>query len=480
MRVLTSILLATAMVLVWSAPTSAQVSSNNICDNPNIGCCGDLTLVLLNPDIAPGSDGFIRASGSLFVQFQAIGASADQIAAFGFSFGAHVTDFPDSVCDLPSAAWFTGQQVINYRADTNPDDGFFINLQTPLVPDGQYTAAVHAYDASNNELARFWAKAIVSNCDAGAPVERCPDDAEQHKNNDATMPWPIVLPGDGQLPDGQSGLSIEFAEPLSELKVTLNGEDITDQLEQWEGRLWDNDYVPGYGPHGLSTILVPECTLPSPAHQCVTLGEAYRWTVRELNAADVLRVEAKDAAGNLATKDIHIGSAVTGGAITAEIPILTWAANAVEVETTATQSAVFQFTIQNSGGSEGHPFTTGEAPEGWDLVWQPAHVPVPSGDSRDQEFVVTPPAGTPPGSYQVNATLEYTAGGVPKTLGQTLTVTVLPGTGGGSASGAGTGGGGGGNAGTDSGGEGEDSPGPGALVLVGLLGVAALVARRRD
>src|SRR5699024_8610886 len=92
----------------------------------------------------------------------------------------------------------------NYRADRDPSDGFFIPVKTMLVPDGIYAAAVHAYDEGNNELARFWARAIVDNCDnqTASPQEKCDGDAAQLVAHDRTAPWPIVLPGDGEPLDG--------------------------------------------------------------------------------------------------------------------------------------------------------------------------------------------------------------------------------------------------------------------------------------
>lgn len=417
---LTSVFLATAFAFVPGA-----AAQGDTCANPNVGCCGDLDLILLNPDLQPGSDGFIRASGNSFVQFQAIGAAADQIETFGFSFGVQTTQFPDDVCQAP--LWVTGQQVLNYRADTDPSDGFFINLQTGLVPDGQYTAAVHAYDAGDQELARFWASAVVSNCDTAVDplgqVERCGDDAEQMQRNDATQPWPIVLPGDGLTPADVNGFTVEFAEPLADLRVTLNGEDVTDRLSEWSGREWDNDYLPGYGPMGLSTLLVPECS-QQPPQDCTTLGVAYEWTERQLTEDDVLRVEATDLAGNVATKDIHVGSGVTGGAISAEIPILTWSVDVARLEVAPGDSVLFRFTISNSGGATGHPFADQVIPAGWAVEWTPPHVPVPSGSSEPQELLVKVPANATTGTYDVEAIMNYDQAGEQKQLTQILKVIV--------------------------------------------------------
>ena len=432
--------------------------------------CGPFEIVFRNPDLQPGTDGFITAEGAFFAQFQVIGQGADQVATMGFSFGAYTTDFEESqVCSNPPQAWFTGQQILNYRADTNPADGFFINLQTPLVPDGEYTAAVHAYDADNNELGRFWAKAIVNNCDAPGPVPpaRCEDDAAQHLKQDRTAPWPMILPGDGQqLPAGTTGFSLEFAEALSNVTVYLNGQDITAQMEQWEGRLWDDDLLPGYGPYGLGNILVPECS-QQPPQTCARLGVAYRWNQRAMTLADVIRVEATDLAGNRAVKDIHIGSSVAGGAITDAAPNLQITVDEVRKSTTPGQAAVFRFQITNSGGGTAHPFTSKEGPENWTLEWT-AHKPVEPGGSDVQELTVTPPPGTAPGEYTINATISYPEAGTQKDNPYELKVDV---TGAGVA-----------NAQSPSTGDAaaeKKSPGLAPLMVLAVVAAAVLVSRRK-
>lgn len=460
-------LLALAFVLAGlSAVPAAQAQEYN--------SCGPFEIVFRNPDLQPGPDGFITAEGAFFAQFQVIGPGADAVTIMGFSFGVYTADFEESqVCSNPPQMWYTGQQIPNYRADTDASDGFFINLQTPLVPDGEYTAAVHAYDASNNELGRFWAKAIVNNCDAPGPVPpaRCEDDAAQHANNDRTGPWPMVLPGDGQkLPEGTTGFSVEFAEELSSFQVLLNNEDITAQMEKWDGRLWDDDLLPGYGPNGLGAILVPECS-QQPPQTCSNLGVSYRWNTRPLTGSDVIRVDAVDLAGNRAVKDIHIGSSVAGGAITDALPNLQITVDEVKKATAAGQPVVFRFEIVNSGGGTAHPFTSTSGPEGWTLEFTP-HKPVGPGASDVQELTVIPPAGTPPGDYVVNATISYPEGGETKDNVYALTISV------------GAGGAAGGGATTGADGEGaatakKDSPGVAPVLLLAALALVAVGLRRR-
>jgi hypothetical protein len=403
------LLLAAVAVLAPAGPAAAQTHT-----------CGDIQIVFRNPDLQPREDGFIHASGQFFAQFQAIGPGADQIATFGFSFGPETTDFDESACGAP--AWVTGAYVPNYRADRDASDGFFIPLKTSLVPDGTYAAAVHAYDAGNKELARFWGKAVVDNCDDAAGASRCDGDTPQMSKHDTTAPWPMVLPGDGTPLDGHQ-FTVEFAEPLSSYLVLLNGEDITANMTEWDGRLWDADLVPGYGPAGAGDAVAPECSLPEPAHQCIKYGPAYEWTGRALNALDVLRVEATDLSGNRAVKDIHIGSSVAGGAITDAAPNLQITVDETKKSTTPAQAVVFRFQITNSGGGTAHPFTSVEGPDGWGLAFTP-HKPVAPGGTDTQELTVTPPGGAAAGDYLVNATISYPEGGTTKDNRYTLTVTV--------------------------------------------------------
>lgn len=393
--------------------------------------CGDIQITFLNPDLQPGDDQKVHASGDLFAQFQASGENADQIETFGFSFGVGPVNMEEDVCDLPSQAWFTGQPLINYRADVDESDGFFINLQTPLVPDGEYTAAVHAYDANDVELARFWAPAVVNNCDTpldptGA-VERCPDDEPQQLRNDFTKPWPILLPGDGQV-SSEGALTVEFAEPITGFKITLNGQDITSEMVEWDGRQWDNDYFPGYGPNGLAAgnPVTQECT--QAYHSCTLLGIAYKWDGRTLVDADVYRVEATDLNGNHMTKDIHVGSGVTGGAISADYAILDWQVENTILEARPGDSTIFKFTLSNKGNVDGHPIVTAVGPDGFGFEWFPAHKPVPAGESTEQELNVALPGLLVEGRHQINATVDYTQSGTPNQLEMFLYVDIINGT----------------------------------------------------
>ena len=136
------------------------------------------------------------------------------------------------------------------------------------------------------------------------------------------------------------------------------------------------------------------------------------------------------------------------------------------------ESALFQFTLINTGGTTAHPFASAEGPEGWELTFSPPHQPTEPGATEIQELGVRVPPNTPVGTYQVNATIEYEKGNQPQSQLWQLRVNVgdVPP---GGASGAR------GNATAEGDDPGEESPGVGALVLVGALAALAWV-RRRD
>ncbi len=459
-------------------PTADAFSEQgNTCqENSNFQCCGDIQLIFRNPDLNPSAGAPIKAHGSLFAQFQAIGENADKIAFFGFSFSAVAQQASEEqICGQQPWAP-SGAYVLNYRADTNAEDGFFINLQTDLVPDGEYMAAVHGFDANDNEIARAWTLAAVDNCDPGAMPPRCEGDTAQHIRQDQTQPWMIMLPGDGNLDPAnidapsEATLTLEFAEELSELRVYVNGVLVHDKtgtvqgLQSYPGRQWDDDLLPGYGPNGLGGEVVPECTY-QPPQTCGTLGEAWYYD-QPITDDDIVRVEAYDMAGNLAKKELHIGSGV-GGAQTNTAPSLTFTAEVLERQVPAGSTAIFPVSFQNTGGTTAHPIASATGPDGWELEWFPAHTPTGPGQTSKQELNARVPPAEKPGIYKVNATIEYDAGGG-QTKAQKWSFTVLVGDG---VSVDETG-----NE-TKSDGKGKDSPGPGALVPVGIA-IAAMRRRR--
>jgi hypothetical protein len=403
-----------ALVLVLVAPTgSAQIQS-----------CGEgLELFIRNPDIVPDSNGVFHVSGRLLVQFQVIGERADEIEAFGLSFGA---DLPtgEEVCQLPSAGWLTGLYgpLEGYAVDTDKSDGFFIaiNSNGDTSPQAEIGVAVHGYNAAGQEIARFWGNVNLDHCGM-QPSLGCPDDDFP----DFTMPWPILLPGDGSKAP-VPGFAFEFNEQLSSLKVELNGIDVTAELEEWGERpTWDQDSFPDAGPGGLFLTVAAPCTLPSPVHTCGPLvGPAYKWIKRTLTDSDVVRILATDLKGNLATKEIHIGSSVAGGTIADGQPVLQMTFRESSTLAEPGKTAIFGMTMRNTGGGTGHPFARAEVPAGWTYQWVPGHQAVPPGASTSQQLEVNVPANVTTGSYPVRAIIDYRQGSVDKTLESALTVNV--------------------------------------------------------
>ncbi len=399
-------------VAVLPAPASAQLST-----------CGEgFQLFIRNPDMGtPQSDGKFHASGNFFMQFQVIGERADDIETFAFSVGLPV-DNPEQICSLP--VWPGGLMLEAYKADFDKEDGFFILMNTHTDTTPQHTdlsVAVHGYDGAGNELARFWGTAIVESCSSQG-LGDCSDDEAQA--NDKTMPWPIILPGDG-VKTFVDGLTVEFSEELSSLTVLLNNVDITAELEEWEGRLWDADTFYDHGPRGVVGQVAPMCTYTqTPFQNCITPGPAYQWRQRALTDDDVVRVVATDLAGNTAVKEIHVGSSVAGGAIADGLPILQMTFDNTTLPTYPGQDVVFSMTMQNNGGGEGHPFARADVPAGWDFEWVPGHKPVPAGGSSQQDLVIKVPADATIGRFEAKALIDYRQGDQDKTLQSPLTVIV--------------------------------------------------------
>lgn len=435
--------------------------------NAQIQSCGEgLQLFIRNPDIIPDQNGVFAVSGRLLVQFQVIGERADQIEAFGLSFGM---DLPtgDEVCALPPALWATGVYAEGYSVDQDKSDGFFIAINSNGQTSPQYDlgVAVHGYDANHQEIARFWGIVRLDHC-GQQPSLGCPD----ADFPDFTMPWPILLPGDGTM-SHVDGFTFEFNEALSALVVELNGVDVTADLEEWAERpTWDQDNFPDAGPGGIFLGAAPPCSQPPPLHTCGPLtGPAYKWTARPLNDADVVRIIATDEKGNVAIKEIHIGSSVAGGTIADGLPVLQMTFQESLAEVRQGDLTIFTMRMQNSGGGTGHPFARAEVPEGWTYEWLPGHQPVAPGGTSQQELQVRVPANTTPGRYPVRAIIDYRQGTEDKTLESQLNVDVLPasvpGQGGDGADGAPEG-------------DAKGAPVPAVIALLAVV-AAAFVARGR-
>jgi hypothetical protein len=449
-----SVLLLLALA-AGAPPAQAQIQS-----------CGEgLQLFIRNPDIVPDADGVFHVSSRLLVQFQVIGAEADRIEAFGLSFGA---DLPtgDEVCSLPPAAWATGLYAEGYAVDTDKSDGFFIAINSNGQTSPQYDlgVAVHGYDAGHNEIARFWGIVRLDHCGM-QPSLGCPDGDFP----DFTMPWPILLPGDG-VKALVEGFSFEFNEALSDLKVELNGNDVTAELEEWAERpTWDQDSFPDAGPGGLFLTLAAPCSQPEPVHTCGPLaGPAHKWTKRTLSDADIVRIIATDVQGNVAIKEIHIGSSVAGGTISDGFPILQMTFEQSALATAPGTTAIFPMVMHNTGGGTAHPFARAEVPPGWNYTWVPGHQPVPPGGTEQQQLEVHVPANATPGTHAIRAIIDYQQGSDDQSLESALTVDVVAGGAGLDAKAAGA----------DAAKAGKGAPGLGPLALVAILGLALALRRR--
>jgi hypothetical protein len=372
-----------------------------------IRSCGDgFELFMRNPDMVPGTDDKYHVSGDSFVQFQVIGEDADDIEIFTMSVGLPPSN-PQEFCTLP--AWPSGLMLESYKADMDKTDGFFILLNTKGQSTPQNTdlqVSVHGYDADGNELARFWGLGRVESCPA--QTGGCPANEAMDKQ----MPWPIILPGDGQKDyvDGQ-GFTIEFPEAIANFSVHLNGVNVTVDMEDWEGRLWDADTFYDYGPAGIFAQAAPMCTQPAPLQTCVTSpGPAYKWTERPIEDVDIIRVVATDMFGNVAKKEIHVGSSVAGGTIADGLPLLAMTFDETQVLSNPGQTARFQARLENTGGGTGHPLVSAVVPEEWTYDWFPGHKPVEPATQETQELNIHIPAGTPAGIYAVTAVMEYQKG----------------------------------------------------------------------
>ncbi|MCA1812827.1 MAG: hypothetical protein LC624_02615 [Halobacteriales archaeon] len=312
-------LLAALLLLASVMPALAQPALPSLAPTQTLAGapsgfkrCGDenLVLVFLNPDLTPHpDDNLIHATGTFFIQFQARGDRALQVEKFTFSFGQPLPDGIDvcqSIGQGVPPAWVTDAAYIkDYRCDTTVEDGFFVPIDTYNVPDGQYGAAVSAYDKDGNELVRYYTKAIVENGRSSPNDPRDP-------TTDKVIPWPMILPGDGTLSGPQqdaakgAGLYIEVAENTSSIQAFLNGALL--QLKNATPPDRDDDVVPCLP----SPPLPPESSEGQMASK--PWGNAWTWD-GIITQEDVVKVRVVDLNGNVAEKVVHIGDPTIGGRV---------------------------------------------------------------------------------------------------------------------------------------------------------------------
>lgn len=408
-------LIVTSLLVAGLAASAAATESEPAPSPAASGSCG-VKLVLKNPDLQERpTSGKLEVSGLFFIQFQAVGANAEKVKSLSFSFGKPI---PDAAMTCTTPEWITGAYIKDYRSDRTPEDGFFVPINTTLVPDGEYAGAVHAYDASKAEIGRFFVKADVKN---GCGMPRCQDKtAADLVKTDKIVPWPRVLPGDGvQSNTDVQGLSIEFAEPVAEVQAFINGNETV--LEKWPGIPLDDDVIPGNDQDA--------CTVPAPVCVKRLWGPAYKW-VGEIAQNDVVRVVAKDVSGNRVEKILHLldptqGAIVTGDKINVDI-----SADETTKTTTPGHRIEYQLNLLSLGGQEAHVnLALSEYPtDKLELTLRPNHVVLKSGERATAALVTDVKPTTATGTFQFTVTATWRSEGQDVSKGLPLTLVVGDGT----------------------------------------------------
>lgn len=361
-------------------------------------CGEEIALVFLNPDLRVQSDGYVHASGFFFIQFQAIGEKALEIEKFQFSFGKPIP--PSGItCDTPE--WVTGAYLKGYRADDNPADGFFVPINTTNVPDGEYAAAVSAFDSDGVELTRYYVSAMVENgCPYGYRDPACPG---TYVSKDKVMPWPMVLPGDGEQTNSVGGLTVEFAEPLRakadgnpDIEIYLNK--ILQSWTPFDVPLRDDDVVPD-NPFAPSAIQTRKW---GPGMQVAT-------SVRN---GDIIRVVAYDLNNNRVEKILHIGDSTIGGRI--ELSAAELVIEGDGMAKTANDSiAYYSLAVKNTGKGSAHGnLIVDQPPENLRASFDNDHITIGEGQTHFANLTVIALEGLSPGSYDISGYATYKKGDI--------------------------------------------------------------------
>lgn len=455
------ILLSIALVALVAAPTvgaTLQPDPSTNMERNDDGTCG-VQLVLKNPDLQANLEGRITASGWFFIQFQAIGAGAENVDSFTFSFGEPI---PDQLQNCSAPRWVTGAYLQDYRGDFTPEDGFFVPINTTLVPDGTYGAAVHAYDAAGMEVGRFFVSADVRN---GCAQPRCTDrTAEQLRVMDKILPWPRVLPGDGIQTNEIGGLTVEFAEPVRDVQAFINGNETP--LEEWEGVPMDDDFQPRNDNTACS---------PQPAPLCVkrVWGPAFHSSV-VIQQNDVVRVVATDLNENRVEKILHLLDPTQGGIVSGDAIDIDITVDQTTKSVGAGQSGEFVFAFTSLGGSDAHvnlPIQFDESK--LEARFTPDHVVVKPGQRATATLFVSGKEGVSSGTFLLTAKPTWRSGG--QDVSKEFPLSFIIGTGEGGNIAASNSTEPGGNAKTT---QAEGSPGLGIVVAAGIVLAVALGRRR--
>lgn len=456
--------------------------------------CGKYALLFQNPDLREDQDDWIHAQGQFFIQFQVVGEGSGEVTKMSFSFGKTddaLYDNPTVNCnedipESPAGQGTGGAYLLYYRSDFEKADGFFVPILTNNVPDGEYAAAIHAYNAAGTEVARAWAKAKVDNCNPTTQGERCAVDSPESVAHDHTKPWPMVLPGDGEQTNGVNGLTVEFAEPVNDtVEVKVNGEVVP--LADWTPPARDDDVVPNNDDQDCPVNVPQVCTRK-------VYGPGFKWE-NPVAVGDIIEVYAVDANGNEIFKQIHYGLDTSGGTVDLQRPELKL--SALNGQTVAIQPGDFHefvVRVENIGADVAHT-QLAVAPTDPNATlttyWmnaeggQTSHLVVEAGQQVEAKVHVQSDAATPHETFEVLATATYDVEGQDVTKELRLMVTIDP-----NASGThhGTHGGNATSSPTPTnetarteGGEGGGGiPGPGAPLFVACLGaLGAALSRRR-
>lgn len=360
--------------------------------------------VFKNPDLQPWDDGFLHVAGYFFIQFQVIADDPDlQVDRLGYSFGKPIPE-SQRTCDTPE--WITGAYFRDYRVDDDPSDGFFIPINTTNVPDGDYAAAIHVY-SGGTEIGRGFSTAKVEN---GCQLWGCADQerAAIH-GRDIVQPWPVVLPGDGVRPDGGQGLSIEFAEPVHDVRATVNGLEVA--LGSKQPRLWDDDAFPAR---------LDEDAPANPLLVERVWGPAFEWP-GEVPENAVVQVFATDRNNNTVSKILHTTSSAVGGVISLQTPKLDVKVPTAQRRAGVGETASFPVTFVNIGRDTAHTDLHVTAAEGIEVAWEPNHVVVPTGEEATATLVAK---GFEQGTYRIKAWSTYKAGATEQRDDLEFTLTV--------------------------------------------------------
>lgn len=406
--------------------------------------CGKYALVFRNKDLREDANDRLHAQGQFFIQFQAVGKGSHEITRFSFDFGATTDQLhqtPAVNCNQalppsPAGQGTSGAYIMYYRSDFDGRDGFFVPILTNNVPDGEYAAAVHAYSGDCNpvgpsciEVARAWARAIVDNCPTDLPGDKgisaygCAQDAPADViKKDHTLPWPMVLPGDGEQTNDVPGLTVEFPEPMIKESVHVydNGRELT--MSDWTPPQRDSDVTP-----------LNDAT-PCPAGQEIRIvcermqyGPGFKWE-GSVQKGDVLRVQGQDLNFNFLERTVHVGAATSGGWVESTAPELTMEVlNDDDVFIRPGDHHEFNVRLANIGGGQGViglvvNITTQSGTEvsktGFESHWTDVDgnrvdgVTLDRGEERTLKVSVNTQKTTPTDHYTVFGIVEYDVDGV--------------------------------------------------------------------